>query len=281
MKFILGKKIEMTQVWQEDKVVAVTKVQAGPCKVVQVKTEDKDGYKAVQVGFGDKKEKNINKPQIGHTKGLGNFRYLREFRAEDEVKRGDMIDIATFGKGDIVRVTGTSKGKGFQGVVKRWGFAGQVKTHGNKDQLRMPGSIGATGPAHVFKGTRMGGRMGGKQITTTNLEVIDVDVENNILYIKGSVPGARNGLVMIKGEGELKILESEKLKADSKEELKEEVETEEKAADAKAEAVKKEEAKEAKEDKEKKEEKSSDAEAKVDKKEESKESVSSTDGEKK
>ncbi|MCK5415944.1 50S ribosomal protein L3 [Candidatus Parcubacteria bacterium] len=210
MKFILGKKIEMTQVWKDEKSIAITKIQAGPCGVVQVKNEEKDGYKAVQIGFGIKKEKNIKKPQKGHLKGLENFRYLKEFRITDEqVKKGDIINVSSFAVGDIVRVAGTSKGKGFQGVVKRWGFAGQIKTHGNKDQLRMPGSIGATGPAHVFKGTRMGGRMGGERVTTTNLEIIDIDLDNNIISIKGSVPGSRNGLVEIKGEGELKVIVKE------------------------------------------------------------------------
>ncbi len=250
MKFILGKKIEMTQVWDGDKVVGVTKIQAGPCIAVQIKNEEKDGYKAVQVGFGDKKEKNIKKPQRGHTKGLGSFRYLREFRITDEkIEKGNQIDIATFEKGDIVRATGVSKGKGFQGVVKRWGFAGQIKTHGNKDQLRMPGSIGATGPAHVFKGTRMGGRMGGKQITTTNLEIIEVDVENGIILVKGSVPGARNSMVMLKGPGELKVIEPPvKVVAEEKAEIKVEDEKKEEKKVEKKETPKVEEIKEEKAD---------------------------------
>ena len=211
MKFIIGTKIEMTQVWRGDKAIAVTKVQANPCTVTQVKTTDKDGYQAVQLGFGEKKKKNMKKPQAGHLKGLGDIRYMREFRTEEgELKKGDKIDVNTFVAGDIVRVTSTSKGKGFQGVVKRHGFKGSKMTHGNKDQGRMPGSIGATGPAHVFKGTRMGGRMGGDQVTTTNLEIIEVDKDNNILLVKGAVPGGRNGLVLIKGEGELKIMEEVK-----------------------------------------------------------------------
>jgi len=206
MKFIIGKKIEMTQVWQGDKVVAVTRVQAGPCVVTQVKNVEKDGYEAIQVGFGVRKEKNINKPQRGHTKGLGNFSAMREFRVEaGQVKTGDRIEVGTFTVGDGIQVSGVSKGKGFQGVVRRHGFSGSKKTHGNKDQLRMPGSAGATGPAHVFKGMRMGGRMGGDNVTTKNLEIVEVDVENNILSIKGAVPGARNGLVLISGEGELII----------------------------------------------------------------------------
>ncbi len=217
MKFILGKKIDMTQVWQDDKVEAVTRVQAGPCMVVQVKTQSKDGYEAVQIGFGEKKEKNIKKPQKGHFKKVikesnkTGFRYLREFhldkhgKKEIDVKQGNEIDINVFKVGDKIKVTGVSKGKGFQGVVKRHGFHGQSKTHGTKDQLRMPGSIGATGPAHVFKGQKMPGRMGGDRVTVANLEIMDIDKENNILLIKGAVPGARNGLVLIQGEGELKV----------------------------------------------------------------------------
>jgi large subunit ribosomal protein L3 len=207
MKFILGKKIEMTQVWKNDEVVAATRIQAGPCTVVQVKNEKKDGYVAAQIGFGTKKEKNIKKPQLGHLKKLGNFRYLREFEIEnaDSLKAGDKIDVGTFNTGDKIIVIGISKGKGFQGVVKRHHFHGHNKTHGTKDAVRMPGSIGAGGVAHVFKGMRMPGRMGGDRVTVTNLEIVDIDQENNILLIKGAVPGARNSLVLISGEGELKL----------------------------------------------------------------------------
>jgi large subunit ribosomal protein L3 len=208
MKFIIGKKQEMTQLWRDDKVVAVTLVKAEPNVIVQVKDLATDGYSALQMGFGVRKEKNIRKPQLGHMKDLGRFAKLREFRIDGlEAKKGDLVSVDTFQEGDIIRVTANSKGRGFQGVVKRHGFAGQVKTHGTKDQVRMPGSVGAKGPAHIFKGTKMGGRMGGKRITTSNLEIIKVDVENNILYIKGAVPGARNGMVMISGEGELKLIE--------------------------------------------------------------------------
>jgi len=213
MKFILGKKVEMTQVWRNDVAVAVTKVSVGPCTVVQVKNDKKDGYTAVQVGYGVKKEKNINKPQVGHFKGLDNFRYLKEFRVKGEeisLKRGDRFDISSFEVGDKIELTSISKGKGFQGVVKRHGFAGQIKTHGTKDQVRMPGSIGATGPAHVFKGTRMGGRMGGDQVTLKAGEIIDIDAENNILFVKGGVPGARNSLVSFRAAGEIKVLEEKK-----------------------------------------------------------------------
>ncbi len=214
MKFIVGEKIDMTQVWQGEKVVAVTRVKAGPCTVVQVKTEDNDGYQSVQIGYGVRKEKNIKKPQKGHMKGLGNFRYLREFElGSEDLKAGDVIEAATFAAGDKIQVTAISKGKGFQGVVRRHGFKGSKKTHGNKDQLRMSGSVGATGPAHVFKGTRMGGRMGGDRVTTKNLEIVEVNTADGIISIKGAVPGARNGLVMVSGEGELSVTVSAKSNA--------------------------------------------------------------------
>lgn len=216
MKFILGKKLAMTQIWQGEEAMAVTKVQAGPCVVVQTKNNDKDKYQAVQIGYGERKEKNIKKPQIGHMKNLGNFKYLKEFRVESEgLKPGNVIGVSTFAKGDEVKVTGISKGRGFQGVVRRYGFAGSKKTHGNKDQLRMPGSIGATGPAHVFKGQKMPGRMGGNQATIKNLKIMEVDIKNNILLIKGAIPGARNGLLLISGKGDLAISKEDK-KADTK-----------------------------------------------------------------
>lgn len=224
MKFIIGKKIEMTQVWKDNKVVAVTKVAVGPCLITQVKDIENDGYNSIQLGFGERKEKNIKKPQKGHLKNLSNFRYLREFRTEaTNLKRGDEIDVDTFVSGDKAQVTSISKGKGFQGVVKRHGFKGTKKTHGNKDQLRMPGSIGATGPAHVFKGTRMGGRMGGDQVTIKNQEIIEVDIENNLILIKGAVPGARNSLVLISAEGDLKVIKkAENNKEENKQETKKE-----------------------------------------------------------
>lgn len=212
MKFILGKKVNMTQLWDNDKVVAVTKVQAGPCVITQVKDDSTDNYKAIQLAYGERKPKNISKPVRGHLKKAGiekeNSRHLREFRITEikpEMKNGGVIDVSTFSKGDIIDVTGISKGKGFQGVVRRHGFSGSKKTHGNKDQLRASGSIGALGPAHVFKGTRMGGRMGGDRVTTKNLEVVEVDVENNVLFIKGAVPGCESGLLIIKGKGDLII----------------------------------------------------------------------------
>lgn len=214
MKFILGKKLNMTQIWDNDNCFGVTRVKVGPCYVSQIKDEKKDGYDSVQLGFDKKKQKNIKKPQKGHFGKVKaakseidtNFRYIKEFRlpkntdkkGDISYKIGDVITLDNFEKGDKISLTAISKGKGFQGVVKRHGFKGAIKTHGTKDQLRMPGSIGATGPARVFKGTRMGGQMGNKQITTKNLEIVDKDIENNILFIKGAVPGGRNGLVLIK-----------------------------------------------------------------------------------
>lgn len=208
MKFISGKKMSMTQLWSGDRVVAVTPVAAGPCTITQVRTKAKDGYEAVQLAYGVRKEKNINKPQLGHFKTAGvKPAFVREFRTEAAatLKTGDVVTVGTFSVGDIIAVTGTSKGKGFQGVVKRHHFAGGRKTHGNKDQERMPGSVGPKGPAHVFKGTRMGGRMGGERVTVTNLEVAAIDTANNILFVKGAVPGAINGFLMIRGVGELQV----------------------------------------------------------------------------
>lgn len=207
-KFILGKKLEMTQKFLADgRVIPVTVVLAGPCTVVQVKG-DKDGYSAVQIGFEQKKK--ANKPMAGHLKGLANFRVLREFRVAkiDDFARGKMFDVTSFQAGDNLTVTATSKGKGFQGVVKRHGFHGSPASHGHKDQLRMPGSIGATDPARVFKGTRMAGHMGFDTVTVKNLELIAIDPKNNLLFIKGAVPGARNTLVKIVTDGELAFVDN-------------------------------------------------------------------------
>lgn len=208
MKFISGKKMSMTQIWSGDKVLAVTPIQAGPCHITQVKTKEKDGYEALQLAYGRRQAKNINKPQLGHFKGLENMpAHVREFRtsAAANFKVGDVVSVENFAAGDIVDVIGTSKGRGFQGVVKRHHFHGFRATHGNKDQERMPGSIGPKGPARVFKGTRMGGRMGGDRVTVSHLEIVGVDPEKNILLVKGAVPGAINGLILIKGEGELQV----------------------------------------------------------------------------
>ncbi|MEK7178298.1 MAG: 50S ribosomal protein L3 [Patescibacteria group bacterium] len=201
MKYILGKKIRMTQSFKGDNVVPLTLIESGPNFIVQVKTKEKDGYNAVQLGFGVRKEKNIKKPQRGHLKGLGNFRWLREFRIDSlvgELKRGDEVKLTDFKSGDKVTVIAISKGKGFQGVVKRHGFHGGPKSHGQKDKHRAPGSIGASWPQHVIKGMRMAGRMGGDKITVKNLEVIEVDKENNLIAIKGAIPGRKGTLVMIK-----------------------------------------------------------------------------------
>ena len=225
-KFILGRKLNMTQKFKEDGlVIPVTAVQAGPCTITQIKGQ-KEGYSAVQIGFLEKNK--VNKPLAGHLKDLANFRFLREFKVNntDNLKKGKIFDVSTFTIGDFLKVTGISKGKGFQGVVKRHGFKAGPASHGHKDQLRMPGSIGATGPARVFKGTRMGGRMGTDTVTVANLELIDIDQENNILYIKGALPGARNGLLRIRAAGELSFLEKEK-KREVKEKKEEKVEKKE------------------------------------------------------
>lgn len=197
MKFILGKKLEMSQAFGPDgNVIPVTLIQAGPCLVTQVKSMESDGYMAVQVGFGE--TKNLTKSLQGHLKDLPKLQHLYEFRLESEpsVKRGDKIEASAFQPGDMVQVSGTSKGKGFQGVVKRHHFHGHPSSHGHKDQERMPGSIGAGGVQHVLKGRRMAGRMGNERVTVKNLQVIEVR-ENGILAVKGAVPGARNTILEI------------------------------------------------------------------------------------
>jgi len=198
----------MTQVFKEDKVIPVTLIESGSNFVTQIKTKDGDGYTAIQVGFDTKKEKNIRKPQRGHLKKvsnvkgqMSNLRWLREFRVDStELKSGDKIDITVFAPGDKVNVIAISKGKGFQGVVKRHGFHGGPKSHGQKDRHRAPGSIGSSFPEHVFKGKRMAGRMGGDRVTVKNLEVVEVDSENDLIALKGAVPGRRGTLIMIKSE---------------------------------------------------------------------------------
>ena len=201
---ILGKKLGMTQLFREDgKMEPVTAVQAGPCTVIQVKTSAKDGYNAVQVGFGEAKK--LKSPEKGHLKGLGQFRYLREFRVgeKETAKEGDKLDVSVFKIGDKIDVTGISKSKGFAGVVKRHGFAGGPKTHGQSDRLRHPGAIGSTTyPGRVWKGLRMAGRMGADQVTVRGLEVRGADTERNLLLVKGAVPGSKNGLLLIRKSGE-------------------------------------------------------------------------------
>ena len=201
---IIGKKLGMTQIYKgKGKAEGVTAIQAGPCTVIQVKTEARDGYKAIQYGFG--KAKRLKSPLKGHLKGLGEFKYLREFGVDDteSVAVGDTVDVNIFKEGDIVDVIGISKSKGFAGVVKRHGFAGGPKTHGQSDRHRAPGSIGAaTYPGRVFKGTKMAGRMGGEQVTARKLTVCGTDPEQNLLLVRGSVPGNNNGILLIKKSGE-------------------------------------------------------------------------------
>lgn len=203
MKFILGTKVKMTQIFDEKGVVhPVTIIKAGPVVVTQVKTVATDGYNAIQVGFGKKAEKNINKAQKGHMKD-GNFAYLKEFRVEGEptFKVGDSIDLSTFVSGDGVTITSVSKGKGFQGGVKRYNFKGGPRTHGQKHSEREPGSLGGGGRdgGRVAKGKRMAGRMGSDTITIKGLTVVGVEPTTGEIFIRGGVPGKRGTLVEVKG----------------------------------------------------------------------------------
>ncbi len=199
MPFIIGRKLEMTQYFNEDgSVIPVTLVKAEPNIVTQVRSEERDGYVAVQLGT-DVTKKPLIKPAAGHLKELATVKTLREFRvAETDLNRGDKIDVSAFKPGDKVDVTGISKGRGFQGVVKRHGFKGSPASHGHKDQLRMPGSIGSQRQGPVIPGHRMAGRMGTDRVTIKNLEVVAIDEANNTLAIKGAVPGARGSLLMIR-----------------------------------------------------------------------------------
>lgn len=201
---ILGKKLGMTQVFAADgRRIPVTVVEAGPCVVMQKKSTATDGYNALQVGFAAKKSHRTNKPEMGHFRkaGQGSFRYLRELSADnvDEFNVGDAITCGNvFAAGDIVDVTATSKGKGFQGVIKRWNFSGGRATHGSMFH-RAPGSIGASAwPSRVFKGKKMAGQMGNKRVTTQNLQIVEVRAEQNLILVKGAIPGPKNGLVMIR-----------------------------------------------------------------------------------
>ncbi len=196
---LLGEKLGMTQIFREDGTAqAVTVLEAGPCMVTQVKTMAKDGYEAVQLSFGEKRR--LNKAEEGHLRGIGSFRYLRELPPADlsYVQVGQTVDVSIFQPGDVINVTGTTKGRGFAGGIKRHGFSGGPKTHGQSDRHRAPGSIGAgTTPGRVLKGKRMAGHMGAVRVTARNVEVVQVDVERNLLLIKGSVPGANRQLVLI------------------------------------------------------------------------------------
>jgi len=204
MPGLIGKKIGMTSVFSVDgKNLACTVIEAGPCVVTQVKTVATDGYEAIQLGFEEKKEKNTTKPQLGHFKKSGTTpkRHLVEFKEFDgEFKLGDAITVdKIFEADDFVDVTGTSKGKGHQGVVKRHGFGGVGEaTHGQHNRLRAPGSIGACStPSKVFKGMKMGGRMGGDTVTIQNLQILKVIPENNLILLKGSLPGAKGSIVIV------------------------------------------------------------------------------------
>jgi len=194
----------MTQTFDgEGRVHVGTVVRSGPCTVTQVKSVEKDGYVAVQIGFG--KTKRQTKAEAGHTAELGPLRTLREFRSNDvkemaDVARGQQMDVSIFAEGDKISVSGTSKGKGFQGVVKRHGFAGGPRTHGQKHSEREPGSIGATGPQRVFKGRRMGGRMGSDRVRVKSLHIIAVDPEAQTLIVSGALPGRRGTILEIRGE---------------------------------------------------------------------------------
>jgi large subunit ribosomal protein L3 len=197
---IIGRKLGMTQVFRDNgKMEAVTAIEAGPCSVIQIKTVNKEGYDSIQLGFGETKR--INSAEKGHLKELGSFKYLREFRVETvgETKIGDKVNVSIFNQGDQIDVIGISKGKGFAGVVKRHHFRGGPKTHGQSDRNRHPGAIGSTTtPGHVKKGLRMAGHMGSDRVTARRLEVMKIDPEHNLLLVRGSVPGSRNELVLLK-----------------------------------------------------------------------------------
>lgn len=230
MKFLIGKKVEMSQIFLADgTVVPVTRISAGPCFVTAKKNEAKDGYGAVQIAFVEKKK--MNKPLAGFIKKVfkresAGYRFFKEFRLDEkdpsytQLEPGQKLDVSIFKVGDFVSVQGTSKGRGFQGVVKRHHFKGGKKSHGHKDQLRMPGSIGAKGPAHVFKGMRMGGHMGNDLVTVKNLEVVSVDPVKNQISLKGAVPGARHGVLYLIAEGNLEIAKPEQKEEIKKEEQK-------------------------------------------------------------
>jgi len=194
----------MSQIFDEKgSVIPVTLIEAGPCIVTQIKTKEIDGYSAVQIGFGEAKK--VTKAIAGHLKSLGKTLFLREFRNGEpkidgrELKRGDKIDISIFKEGDRVKISGLSKGKGFAGVVKRWHFKGIPASHGTKHELRTGGSVGSSFPERVVKGKKMAGRMGFERVTIKNLKVVKVDIKNNLIAVKGAVPGKRGTLLEIRG----------------------------------------------------------------------------------
>lgn len=199
MKGILGTKVGMTQVWQGDRLVPVTVLLAGPCPVVQRKTPATDGYTAVQLGWFEKSEKAVNKPLAGHFKkaGVAPVRHLVEFR--DFEPDGDKVTVEAFAAGEKVDVTATSKGRGTAGVMKRWNFAGMPASHGTKKKHRHPGSIGQRKfPGRVYKGKRMAGHYGAERVTTVGLEIVEVRPEDNLLLVKGAIPGPNGGLVEVR-----------------------------------------------------------------------------------
>ena len=202
-KAIIGKKVGMTQIFDDaGRAIPVTLIEAGPCYVTQVRTSDTDGYTAVQLGFDEAKPKRLTGGQLGHLKrnSLPPLRFLREFRVSgDGIAEGEQVTVATFDVGEFVDVTGTSKGRGFQGGVKRYHFKGGPKTHGQSDRLRAPGSRSSTTtPGRVYKGARGAGHMGFRRITTQNIKVVLVDSERNLLGVNGAVPGAKGSLVEIR-----------------------------------------------------------------------------------
>ncbi len=208
MKAILGYKRGMARIFDENGVaVAVTVVEAGPCTVTQLRHVAKDGYSAVQLGFGEVKRERLTSPQLGHLTASGGkpLKHLREIRATDasDLTVGDTVDASVFSPGDRVHVTGVSRGLGFAGTIKRHNFARQRKTHGQTDRERAPGAVGAgTTPGRTFKGQRMAGRMGGEKVTVRNLAVVTADPERNLVALKGAVPGPRGGLVLIRAAEE-------------------------------------------------------------------------------
>jgi len=202
-KGLIGRKIGMTQVFDDDgAALPVTLIEAGPCYVTQIKTDEKDGYASVQLGFGEVKPKRLTRGQLGHLERneLPPLRILREFKSKTpDVSEGDMLKADVFEKDERVDVVGTSKGRGFAGVVKRYGFAGGPKTHGQSDRLRAPGSLGSgTTPGRVWKGKKGPGRMGNARVTSSNVRVVLVDAERNLIAVDGSVPGPKSGIVVIK-----------------------------------------------------------------------------------
>ncbi|MCK4453984.1 50S ribosomal protein L3 [Candidatus Parcubacteria bacterium] len=200
MKFILAKKLEMSQMFDEKgKVIPVTLIEAGPCFITQIKNKDKDKYEAVQLGF----EKITKQKKIKKTMKGKEYKYIREYKIDENISRqlkvGDEINVSVFQEGDKVKISGISKGKGFQGAVKRWGFHGRNATHGVKHEQRTLGSVGSSYPERVIKGKKMPGRMGAERVTVKNLKIAKIDKENNLLAVKGAIPGRRGTLLEIRG----------------------------------------------------------------------------------